>query len=739
MFILLNCSKKNNELNLYTNCLFPLFRNRELNYIDLSKEFEKDNVDYNLIKENIETCLANAKISKYSIIVLYDIENMKKDPISFSTTAIINNLDTQVINKIKLNYVIDNLYMVLLDDAERDYDSQIIDKDIKKNLEFDKKGYILESDETNHIDEEKVSNKKNSSQKLDILDENYIIKKDDIKFLEDGFDKIFKSVNVSKTKKDKNDLFSSYDKNYIEKLKQKVFKKASDKIKTNEIWYYEILKKVFESFKIELETFIKDVLDGKRSIEDKNWTLADYLYDNISSYSDIFRNKIFRLNMLDTRGLRRRDEQHFRYYFKIIEFVIYLVTSDKKYVFGAAYNDKQNHYQVYVELAENKINNMLNDYENNLLYEFNKLGEIKFNEIDIEQFEKSDIDVELATGISKNYKELSHFSIFSNEKDIQEAKEFTEFWRNKYYDLVSYTNKRLRKITDKLRVLMLKEYVGEKKEVTVNELYQILDEKEKRINELRENISNNTPSDIIEPDYQIFDEIDTILSEVHKILNQRITKLHFAFNSILIFFASLILIPILRRFNIGITVHIVKASIIVLPMLIYIISQFIYSILYVKDANKLVISIEDYMRKSLEDIGNDDDKFKNYINDIYEMMMLSKYVKRIKECADKSNIDIDNFKYHREHIEKHIAENRKLKKLLRMYDDAGACDLINIQLNINYDEMENDLYCPLLYVDGDVDNYISINNQQHEKLDSRLLNLVDNIKMNDDEVYDVRY
>ena len=232
MFILLNCSKKIDGFNLYTNCLLPLFRNRDLSFVDLSREFENEQVNFDAIKVSVESCLTNAKISKYSLIILYDIESMKKNPILFSPTAIINNFKLQVIDKIKVNYIVDSTYMVLLDDAERDYDGQIIDENIKRNLEFDKKGYIDGKNDSNTW--------------------TTILTKEEFSELDIEFDKIFKNFGATKKLKDEQTILNTYCKSCFDKIKTTVLNNEKNAT-INEQWYFRTLHKVLDSYLDELD------------------------------------------------------------------------------------------------------------------------------------------------------------------------------------------------------------------------------------------------------------------------------------------------------------------------------------------------------------------------------------------------------------------------------------------------------------------------------------------------------
>ena len=137
MYILLNFSRKIDCFNLYINCLNPLIKTNELAYIDLTSEIENINMDFVDIRQKVEASLSNASASIYNIIVLYDFEMQKKEPIVYSIAGMLNNIHDQIINPMKTNYAVEMIYFVALDDIGRGNNGEIVDVNLKKSLEFD--------------------------------------------------------------------------------------------------------------------------------------------------------------------------------------------------------------------------------------------------------------------------------------------------------------------------------------------------------------------------------------------------------------------------------------------------------------------------------------------------------------------------------------------------------------------------------------------------------------------------
>ena len=144
MYILLNFSKKIDCFNLYTNCLNPLVKSNELAYIDLTSEIDNINLDFSSIRQRVEAALSNASASIYSIIVLYDFDIQKKEPIVYSISGMLNNIHNQIINPMKTSYAVEMVYFIALDDIGRGTNGEIVDINLRKSIEFDKKGYIDE-------------------------------------------------------------------------------------------------------------------------------------------------------------------------------------------------------------------------------------------------------------------------------------------------------------------------------------------------------------------------------------------------------------------------------------------------------------------------------------------------------------------------------------------------------------------------------------------------------------------
>lgn len=710
MYILLNFSRKIDCFNLYINCLNPLIKTNELAYIDLTSEIENINMDFVDIRQKVEASLSNASASIYNIIVLYDFEMQKKEPIVYSIAGMLNNIHDQIINPMKTNYAVEMIYFVALDDIGRGNNGEIVDVNLKKSLEFDRKGYI---------DEPVVG---------------HFVSINDIEFIDKGFREIINKYQSKDGKIDIDNAVSEFCKNYLEEVEGRVVNALQNDILINDEWYEKSIKAAFKGYKEELKDFFNQVNKSEKNVTDITFSIRDYLKDNIASFTNIQQNKIFRLNMLDKKGHSRRDEVLFRNYYKIMAFIIYLVTEDKKYIFGGSFIKKENHYYVDVDIDDKVIENMLSDYNNNINYEKEKLGNVKFNEIEVEDFEQSKIESGV---IDKNkYKIIKNkFSLLYNDIDLIHTKMVVEHWKNRYLDQVNHCNKRLRNISDTLRIRMLKDFTGKKRQVTVNELYQILNDSEEKIKELKDTLSKNTPEDIIQLDYSIFDENEKYMTRANKALNQRITIKHLLFNSLIILFISIIIFPLFRRFNDGFALGLIKHFIWVSPLITYLIIQFIYCFFKVREANTNMLLVENYTMKKINEINIDDSKFSVYINNIYGLMLYTKYVNKLRKSAENSQDDIDNYMYHKEKLEKTIRDNSKLARFMRFNLVIDNKPLKNILLDMNSDEISNDLYCPLLYAENNNNNYIFVNSSHRENFTHKLLNFVNTITVSYDEVY----
>lgn len=710
MYILLNFSRKIDCFNLYTNCLNPLIKTNELAYIDLTSEIENINIDFTVIRQKVEASLSNASASVYNIIVLYDFDMQKKEPIVYSIAGMLNNIHNQIISPMKTNYAVEMIYFVALDDIGRGNNGEIVDINLKKSLEFDKKGYIDEPEKEHFVS----------------------IK--DIEFIDRGFKKIISKYQSKEGKIDIDNAISELCKSFLDVVEGRVVNALQNDIPINDVWYEKSVKAAFKGYRDELKDFFNQVNRSEKNVSDITFSIRDYLKDNIASFTNIQQNKIFRLNMLDKQGHSRRDEVLFRNYYKIIAFIIYLVTEDKKYIFGGSFIKKENHYYVDADIDDKVIENMLSDYNNNINYEMEKVGNVKFNEIEVEDFEQSKIESDVID--KKKYKIIKNkFSLLHNDSDLIRTKEFAEHWKNRYLDQVNHCNKRLRNVSDTLRIRMLKDFTGKKRQVTVNELSQILNDSDAKIKELKDTLSQNTPEDIIQLEYSIFDENEKYMARANKALNQRITIKHLLFNSLIVLFVSIIIFPLLRRFSGGFTLGLIKNFIWISPLITYLIIQLIYCFFKKREANKCMLLVENYTMKKINQINVDDSKFLAYINNIYGLMLFTKYVNKLKKSAENSQDDIENFMYHKDKLEKTIRDNSKLARFMRFNLTIENKPLKNIPLAMGSDEVSNDLYCPLLYVGNNSNNYIFVNSSHKENFTHKLLNFVNTITVNYDEVY----
>ena len=712
MYILINMSKKLEGFNLYQNCFYPLLKDYSIALIDLSRKIDDKNIDYDYIRESVEGALVKANTSKYSIILLYDFNMQVNNPLLFSTTAILNNFSCQIINTIRHRYVMDSMYFIVLDDVERDFDGQIISKQLKDNIFFDKHGYINDSEY------------------------DYYFNSKDFTDLDDGLMSLVVEYEHKKLMKDYDKLYDLFDNNYLKITENRIIESLNRIDDKNIIWYRNKLVHIFTNYRKELKDFLRDIYENKSSIEDIKFDIQRYLEDNVSSYQNTNQNKIFRLNLLDKQGKYCRDEEMYKNYYKIIMFIYYLVKEDKKYIFGGAYNINENHYNINIYIKDDDIANMLNAYNLNLINENNRLGDVKFSDINIEEYEHFTIDTNIEN--TKKYTtKKPHYHLFKFDENLKDTENYALYLKERYVDYVNYCNQRLRKITDKLRITKNKSSFGRKISVSLNELQRLVDEKTAISKELQEKISSNTPNDIIPIDFQIFDENEKKVNLINEILNKRITIKHFIFNILIIMFSSFVIFPMLRRFDIGLVGVLLKSFIWIFPSIIYILVQLIFCKKNVDKALKFIAEMDNYTKKKIHDIHTDDEKFKEYVNDIYELMMITKYIDKLKLNTKDTSLDIENYRFHKETIEKALQNLSNLSKLLKIkLDVQNVLYNKNIIVDIDKSIEENDLYCPFSYTLDNEDNYVLINNQHKESINHRLLNVVDSIKIDYDEVYD---
>lgn len=710
MYIVVNFSNKIDGFKLFDNCFYPLYKNQELAYIDCSKQVELKQLDFNKISVNIQSALSNASTSVYNLIMLYDYKLQEKDPLIYSTSAFINNFKTLVCEKIFYSYRLESLYFVLLDEAERDEDGLVINTELKKNIEFDKKGYV---DEPNA---------------------DYFLSLADIDHISEGIE-LTKEDIIRNADKSSKKTFNDFNTKYLKPVEKRIENALKLIDDPNADWYRIRIENVFEKYRTDVEKKIAAVKNEEIGSGRFSFTLPKYLIKYLSSCDGDMQNKIFRLNMLDDKGKISRNEAKYRSYYKIIALILFIAKEDKKYLFGNVLS-KENHYIVDVNIEDEVIEKILTDFRNNLKFERDKLGKYKFSEIEVEEYSNRPIDT-----IGKMEKEYImpklNFSIIFNVLDLSKTKEFAEYWKKRFCDRVDYVNKRLVNLTGKFRKNMIKEFNGTKTKVSANELQILINEKENNIKELKEKIASNTPNDSIQIDYQIFEENDKNVSKANKKLSERITINHLLFNIATILMVSSIVWILFRRVSELADFIVMKILFFILPSFVYLLVQIVFCFIKVSEAHIYMNQIQKYMMDKKEEITIDDKKFTDYINNIYELMLLTKYVDRLKKNADVASVDLQNFRYHKEELDTALDESDKISKLLRIRIDNKENNIVkNIPLDIDLNKYENDMYCPLLYSDENIDNYILINGEHNENINSELLNFVDNIKFDYDEVYD---
>ena len=127
MMIVIDLSKKITGYNLFENFIYTLNKDGKLVFANNPLIIDDDKLDYDKLRLNIYNLLYDHHISSFSICIINDMDNQKKNPIVNSISSNIYNIKEKIIKPLSSDYTFLKLYYLNLDDIDRDYDGNIYD------------------------------------------------------------------------------------------------------------------------------------------------------------------------------------------------------------------------------------------------------------------------------------------------------------------------------------------------------------------------------------------------------------------------------------------------------------------------------------------------------------------------------------------------------------------------------------------------------------------------------------
>jgi len=431
---------------------------------------------------------------------------------------------------------------------------------------------------------------------------------------------------------------------------------------------------------------------------------------------------------------------NYRHQLEIIAILIYLATNDTKLIFDRNKpTERENHWEITTFLNEEILCQMLYSYHLKLKTELAKIG--KFTNAEIEYQEFSPKTFNLAREMKKpELPTILSIKTFPNKRDSQNIENFSETLYNRYLEGIELANKRLRELTIKLRIQKESSSSGKIKKANILEMNAEITEMQNEIKELQQKIAFYHPKEIITVDPFLKVEYDKFVKEIQTMMSNRIEKTTFIKNLLLILTTSVCIYPFLYLTNpYDISQLILLFLILIIPSGIYTMLQMKYSIRTKNKITKKISEFINYNEKTINDLFCNDKETAIYVQNIYNLIMLKKYVNECNSKLLEHSKKLKQLNYHYAKLKEHIETNNRLLEILAIKNsviEPIKTDKIN-ELDIEKTFEKNSLYCPLNYlllVDN-IKNKATINQEQNVDINSNLIGFVEKFIITYDKEY----
>ncbi len=720
MVIVIDLSRKMVGFNLFESFFYQL--KSEGTLVFANDPLKVDDMDFNYaeLKSRVQNILFDHHASSYSLCVLYDMADQQKDPIRNSIAANIHEIKENIIKPLQQNYSFNKLFYFSLDSVKRSYDGVPNDENIKLAIEFDSKGYLA-SNET-YSDYSEILFTEQELQKIDLVW--YEIRNSSVS--SDG-------ISIKDTKKVVADFKNGLSE-FFDAKTAVISQKYSDLS-----WYALRLNRVFKVVSSNFETSLYKNANSVNSIQSPSELLRDAFKMEVSTYRER-EASILHIGLNDKNTKIHHEVLLFRHQLEIIAVLIYLATNDTKLVFEGGYTiGRENHWEITTILNDANLSKMLNSYNSKLKTELDKLGKFTNNEIEYEEFAPRTFN--LAMEMRKpELPPAPPLGLFSNKGDVRKMEHFADALYKRYLNGVDYANKRIRELTTKLRVQKESELSGKLKKGNILEINAELENMQVSIKELQQKIASYRPKESIAINPNLKSEYNNTVKELRVMMLKRLSGVSFIKNALLIMGTSLCSYPILQLTDIpDETMLFISLLMLVLPVSVYTVLQVAYSALLKKRVAKKLSVLVRENEVLVNNLFRNDNEASKYVQDVYNLIMMKKYVNECNAKVISSNRKFKQFSYHHDKLKEHAEVSDMLIKILGI--NTSSADFVKIEklegLEGGKTIETNPLYCPLSYllVDDPIKNKAVINDQQNVDIDSNLIGFVEKFIIKHDKEY----
>lgn len=720
MVIVIDLSRKMVGFNLFESFFYKFKSEGTLFFANNPLKVDDEEIDYAELKTHVQNILYDHHASFYSLCVLYDMDDQRKNPIRNSIASNIHEIKENIIKPLQQDYTFDKLYYFSLDSVKRNYDGIPIDDNIKVAIDYDGRGYLH--------DEE--------------IDTKYT----DILFTEEELrqiDRLWCDIRTGHLHAD--NLSIADPKMAAAEFKaglNKYFDSKLDSIQSDYrelAWYGTRLSRVFKTVFHSFESALYKNTSSVYSITAPSELMRQSLKMEVSTHRERAAI-IIHVDLSDKNTNYPKLVLRFRHQLEIIALLIYLATNDTSLVFeGGQTLNRENHWEISTILSDEQLAKMLNSYNSKLKTELERLGSFTSNEITYEEFSPRTFN--LAVEMRKpSLPDTPDLGLFSRKTDGKKLENFVDRLYTRYLRGVDYANKRVRELTAKLRVQKESTSSGRIKQGNILEVNAELDKMQTSIKELQERIAVYRPKEAVAINPNLKYEYRDAVAEIRGMMSERMKLSTFIKNILLTMGISLCSYPILQLSDLpDKTTLVLSLLMLILPAAVYSGLQVAYSILLKKQINKKIQAMVQENEGLVNNLFRNDNEASKYVQDIYNLIMQRKYVSDCQAKIVSSNRKLKQFTYHHDKLRAHAEVSDKLIEILGI--DIGSAGIVQIEKIAGLEDGKtaetNPLYCPLSYlmIADPIKNSAIINNQKNVDIDSNLIGFVEKFIINHDKEY----
>ena len=499
-------------------------------------------------------------------------------------------------------------------------------------------------------------------------------------------------------------------------------------------FYIDKISKVYEMF---LEEISKMILSN--SMVKPSDILINLLRLEVSSYcySDVI---IIRVDLNDGNKKYNSEVLKYRNQFKIMGILIYLATNDTREVFiGNKLINRENHFKLDILFNDNILYRMLNSYNLKLKTELAKT--YKFINSDIEYRKFTPKTFNFIMDMTKpGLPIVPSYSMFYDKRDNLKIEMFISKLYNRYLYGCENVNKRVALLMAKLRIQKEAKLSGEIVKGSVLEVNAEIDRMEKLIKELQHKIAVYKPREVINVSLDIKNEYDMSLKRIQMLMARRIKKKSLVNNLCLMMIISLFIYLFLQGIYLNdLSEVLVILIVLIMPCFMYLFFQIRYLVLLKGDILREIDMIVNNNELLLNSLFDNDNEVSKYVENIYNLIMLKKYVNEYKNKVIQCNKQFKKFNYHYDKLREHIEISDKLIEILNINSIDNEVLMIDKikEIDMNDDVVKNPLYCPISYLllDDKICNDVVINDEQKIDINCKLVGFIDRFIVDYDKEY----